>query len=783
MLILVLNIVYLPIYNDYDEINDNLDDSNHDNSFLIEHGKDIHQREIPHQKKENQIEVVLETNKENGNINPSISSIMALMNYSMSMPSYSWYDAYSNGVNSGINGDDEYGTLNLPFTFNFYDMSFDTVYVGSNGYLSFSDTPPPDVFSNPIFPSDLLTAYYVIAPFWDDLTVHNFEGSYIYFWSTANFVVIEYYDVQFWGTSTVVGPFEVVLFPDGSILFQYQSISNDYGASVGLNYGLDTQYFNSYTLGLGGVSNFALFFSLYTPAPEILEILGGSPQGINSTNYTINWKATPIKGTVIDHFNVTVEGNFLGNTTTYSWELTNLSEGIYNITVTLAINTSELFNDTIILIVDLTAPIIEITAPLADTIIENKSDFLVSWNVTENFPFTLIFNVELWDPDKHTWNLLSITTENHTYVRCKSPGVTTIRVKTTDMGGNTGKGEIDLEVSIPTILIISSHKENIPGELYNFYNNRVFVEISSGDLKISDLNSTLLVIIPSGGTADWSKNELKALKWYLLRGGNLIVFGPIYQPKWAEFLTSYGIKFETGSAYNEGITSSYNSTHILFENMRNITLPSGLGYLDLSGYSKGIATPFDATKPVIGVFERSEHILAIACLLDSDIQGKNNTIFYENTLLWAQEPRNHYPLVDVISPNGDETLNGSINITWTGNDSDGDSITFNVELWNGSDWITLLDSTSNSSVVWDTTDVPDGIEIYKIRVTISDDHLEYSDLSDDFFSIKNKTPSKRNVFAEILPPLIMGTVIVGVIILVSFIIYRNYDKIREKIPR
>ncbi|MFX1517627.1 MAG: hypothetical protein ACFFC6_15085 [Promethearchaeota archaeon] len=783
-LFLVFNIIFSPSYNVYDEINNKLNDNNNDNTLLTENRDKIHKREIPQHIEENKRKPNLKTNKEKGIVNPSISSIQALKNYSVFTPSFYWYDAYSNGIDSGINGDDEYGTLNLPFTFEFFDTSFDTVYVCSNGYLSFSDSSPRRTYSpDTIFPSDDVDAHYVIAPFWYDLTAYNFEGSYIYFWSTTDFVVIEYYDVQYYGTSTVVGSFEVVLFPDGSILFQYQSISDDYGATVGLNYGLNTQYFNSYTLGLGGVSNFALFFSLYIPAPEILEILGGSPQGINRTSYTIKWEATSIEGTVIDHFNVTFDGNFLGNTTTYSWELTNLVEGIHNISVSLALNTSQLFNDSIILIVDLTAPIIEIKAPLTNTIIVNKSDFLVSWNITETLPFVLIFKVELWDLERNTWNLLCITTENHTYIQCKTSGLTTIRVKTTDMGGNTGMDEIDLEASIPTILIVSSHKESIPGELYNLYNDLLFVEFSTGDLKISDLSSKLLVIIPSGGTSDWKDSELRALKWYLLRGGNLIVFGPIYQPKWNEFLASYGINFETGPAYEESIASSYNTSHILFENMQNVTLPSGVGYLDVSGYSKGIASPFNNPNPVIGVFERSEHILAISCPFDSEIEAKNCTYFYENTLLWAQEPRNHYPLVDIISPNGGETLNGSTTIIWTGNDSDGDPITYKIELWNGSDWTLLLDGISNSSILWDTTEVPDGNEIYKIRVTISDRYLEYSDLSDDFFSVQNKPPVKQNVVPEIPPVLIIGAVVGGVIILISFLAYKNFDKIREKFPR
>ncbi|MHA1520739.1 MAG: hypothetical protein ACTSRK_11205, partial [Promethearchaeota archaeon] len=118
---------------------------------------------------------------------PVASSEYVFGNYAMDEIDYNWYDAYNNGSNIWLNGDDTSHALNLPFIFDFYDESFDTVYISSNGWMSFTDTSPTS-FSDVPFPST--SPEYAIAVFWDDLNAQD----NIYVWETTNFVVIEYHD-------------------------------------------------------------------------------------------------------------------------------------------------------------------------------------------------------------------------------------------------------------------------------------------------------------------------------------------------------------------------------------------------------------------------------------------------------------------------------------------------------------------------------------------------------------------------------------------------------------
>ena len=173
---------------------------------------------------------------------------------------YHWYNAYAYGDNLYLEGDDTYASVSLPFSFYFYDRSFSTVYVSSNGWLSFMDSTPYDTYGN--IPSEY--NYHAIAPFWFDLEANNT----IYVWKTPEYVVIEYHNYKYLGGDDA-GTFEVVLLKNGDILFLYESIEYDYGATVGLNYGFITDFYNVYTDGLDGAYHFGLIFTHLSYIPEL----------------------------------------------------------------------------------------------------------------------------------------------------------------------------------------------------------------------------------------------------------------------------------------------------------------------------------------------------------------------------------------------------------------------------------------------------------------------------------------------------------------------------------
>ncbi len=180
-------------------------------------------------------------------------NVLDLQNYNMSYPAYSWYDAMTNGVNLGLIGDDTYIGVDMPFAFSMYDIPFSTVYISSNGWLSFGETDPYEFYGS-AFPN--ADHPFAVSVFWSDLIAEN----NVYAWSTSEFLVIEFNNFNYlW--DEFAGTFEVVFFANGDILFQYQNMGYDQTIK-GLNYGLNLAYYNVIPDDLSFVTDFAIRFSL-----------------------------------------------------------------------------------------------------------------------------------------------------------------------------------------------------------------------------------------------------------------------------------------------------------------------------------------------------------------------------------------------------------------------------------------------------------------------------------------------------------------------------------------
>lgn len=103
--------------------------------------------------------------------------------------------------------------------------------ISSNGYLTFGDDgsdygndPIPDDYE----PNDF------IAPFWDDLNPGSGGDVYSYFDAARNRYIVQYTDIVHIGGSGQY-TFQVILNTDGSILFQYLSVTGRLdGATIGI---------------------------------------------------------------------------------------------------------------------------------------------------------------------------------------------------------------------------------------------------------------------------------------------------------------------------------------------------------------------------------------------------------------------------------------------------------------------------------------------------------------------------------------------------------------------
>ncbi len=119
----------------------------------------------------------------------------------------------------------------IGFTFPFYDNTYDTLYVCSNGFIAFNNYSP-SYWDTPI-PCDTQPNN-IIAPFWDRFDPtgkprHIFTKLY----HNPTRFVVEFYEMPRVGTAEYE-TFQVILFPDGTISFQYPEVMNPFSATVGI---------------------------------------------------------------------------------------------------------------------------------------------------------------------------------------------------------------------------------------------------------------------------------------------------------------------------------------------------------------------------------------------------------------------------------------------------------------------------------------------------------------------------------------------------------------------
>ena len=145
-------------------------------------------------------------------------------------PVYDWVEISQVGELAGTGDDMSLGFFELGFPMTFYGELWDSVRINTNGFLSFTSTSSP--FVNPMLPDEALPNN-LVAPFWDDLDPSS--GGSIYYWADpdADRFVVQYQDVLRYDSETAE-TFQVILKANGSVLFQYQDVSETGHCTVGI---------------------------------------------------------------------------------------------------------------------------------------------------------------------------------------------------------------------------------------------------------------------------------------------------------------------------------------------------------------------------------------------------------------------------------------------------------------------------------------------------------------------------------------------------------------------
>ncbi|NQS98411.1 MAG: T9SS type A sorting domain-containing protein [candidate division Zixibacteria bacterium] len=130
-------------------------------------------------------------------------------------------------------GDDTFTPhIEIGFDFPFYDNIYDELFVCSNGFIAFNNFSP-SYWDTPI-PCDTQPND-IIAPFWDNF---NPTGSpmnvYTKLLENPMCFVIEFVDMPRVGAVNEFETFEVILFPNGDIIFQYPTVVDASSATAGI---------------------------------------------------------------------------------------------------------------------------------------------------------------------------------------------------------------------------------------------------------------------------------------------------------------------------------------------------------------------------------------------------------------------------------------------------------------------------------------------------------------------------------------------------------------------
>lgn len=137
-------------------------------------------------------------------------------------PSFNWVDISAVGTQINMTGDDtNTGPYPIGFNFPFYGNTFGTFRVSTNGFVSFTSTATS--YSNTTLPNTGSTVpENLLAVLWDDMTFSTVKRAYYY--NDGTRLIIEYLAVPRYGDTSNPNTFEIILYPNGTVIYQYLDI-------------------------------------------------------------------------------------------------------------------------------------------------------------------------------------------------------------------------------------------------------------------------------------------------------------------------------------------------------------------------------------------------------------------------------------------------------------------------------------------------------------------------------------------------------------------------------
>jgi hypothetical protein len=148
-------------------------------------------------------------------------------------------------------GDEGYYPVRLPFTFGYYGVGKDSIFIGTDGNVMFQ-RPTGDIFTNAVFPTPGGLIDNHIGVWWDDLEVR--AGAKVYYGSSGGNYVVQYQGIALFSGTVPNYTFEVILSPSGQIKMQYLNMGINGGILTSSSIGIEN---STGSIGLQTVFNAA----------------------------------------------------------------------------------------------------------------------------------------------------------------------------------------------------------------------------------------------------------------------------------------------------------------------------------------------------------------------------------------------------------------------------------------------------------------------------------------------------------------------------------------------
>ncbi|MEO0072797.1 MAG: C25 family cysteine peptidase [candidate division WOR-3 bacterium] len=197
---------------------------------------------------------------------------------------YTWIPATSGIQLTGFvpNADDGNVKVPLPFIFPYYGQGLCSLYVCTNGFLQYPTTFTSQGVANQILPYAPINNF--IGGLWDDLDLRTSGKIYYYQDPNSDFVVFSWESVPRYNNPTQRNSFQIILYKDGRIKYQYQFLQGtDVSSTIGIQggTGANNRYLNYVVNGIPNyhipTANTAILFNYHRDAYPVSIV---APAGI-----------------------------------------------------------------------------------------------------------------------------------------------------------------------------------------------------------------------------------------------------------------------------------------------------------------------------------------------------------------------------------------------------------------------------------------------------------------------------------------------------------------------